>query len=617
MSLDDVVAFDGDDRGICSGPQRCDLPSSPNGSSTAQQTIDQGVQKLLTIVAQHAHSLQREAAQEAHQHSEKIVAQLRVENANLRAELARNTLLVSNLRSAGDARPDALVAWVESDTYEKDRSVDVIDFDDNAAKGKETEALSATASSSLRVCKISKGRKSTPPRFLRYGMSSHSLQSGDSQLKEEVHDAKPKKSIHQPLFADAAVMKEQVRKAINKPTYSVNDFYWKTGYCQKIARCSWFESITLGMIFFNGLWIAVDSDHNKAPTLLQADPIFQVADHFFCAYFVFEFSVRFGAFRRKRDGLRDFWFVFDFVMACTMVVDTWLLTIVFVTFPGHGFHDAPGDTSFLKLIRLTRLTRIARMAKLLHAVPELMILIKGLIVAARSVCCTLVLLVVIIYIFALAFKQLSEGTELGEQRFHSVLQSMRTLFLDATLPDLAGIVSEAGEENLGYSVLLVMFILLGSLTVMNMLIGILVEVVSVVSAMENEQLQVNFVKTKLQTLTYSESESSSDRISRLEFERLLVRPEAAKIIQEVGVDVVGLVDFADVIFADADELSFGDFMTVILQFRGTNNATVRDIVELRKFMTHELQKVDKIHAQLQYNQSMYDRSTSNQCTKLD
>merc|ERR1712032_1234273 len=235
-----------------------------------------------------------------------------------------------------------------------------------------------------------------------------------------------------------------------------------------------------------------------------------------------------------------------------------------------------------------------------------------------SVFCTLVLLVIIVYVFALAFRQLCEGTALGEQRFDSVSKSMSTLFLDATLPDLAAIVNEAGEESFGFSVLLMVFILLGSLTVMNMLVGILVEVVSVVSAVENEQLTVNFVKQKLQTLKYSESESSIDRISRHEFEKLLVRPEAAKIIQEVGVDVVGLVDFADVIFQDADELSFGEFMGLILQFRGTNNATVRDIVDLRKFMTQELQKVDKIQAQLQYNsvcnQSAYSQSTYNPST---
>jgi hypothetical protein len=55
-------------------------------------------------------------------------------------------------------------------------------------------------------------------------------------------------------------------------------------------------------------------------------------------------------------------------------------------------------------------------------------------------------------------------------------------------------------------------------------------------------------------------------------------------LTEVGVDVIGLVDFADVIFEDDDELSFGRFMEIVLELRGSNSATVKDIIELRKLL---------------------------------
>merc|ERR1719199_1054219 len=77
-------------------------------------------------------------------------------------------------------------------------------------------------------------------------------------------------------------------------------------------------------------------------------------------------------------------------------------------------------------------------------------------------------------------------------------------------------------------------------------------------------------------------------IARPEFEQLLLKPRAARIIQDVGVDVVGLVDFMDFIFKDGQELSFPEFMDVVLQLRGTNNATVRDVVDLRKFVLGEI-----------------------------
>merc|ERR1712157_205049 len=63
-------------------------------------------------------------------------------------------------------------------------------------------------------------------------------------------------------------------------------------------------------------------------------------------------------------------------------------------------------------------------------------------------------------------------------------------------------------------------------------------------------------------------------------------PEAAKIIQDIGVDVIGLVDFLDYIFKDGP-LSFGDFMELMLALRGTNTSTVKDIVDLRRYVASE------------------------------
>lgn len=65
-------------------------------------------------------------------------------------------------------------------------------------------------------------------------------------------------------------------------------------------------------------------------------------------------------------------------------------------------------------------------------------------------------------------------------------------------------------------------------------------------------------------------------------------PEAARIVSEIGVDVVELLDLSDFIFKDQVELTFADFLHLVLSFRGTNGATVKDIVELRKFLVGEL-----------------------------
>merc|ERR1712039_591233 len=86
-------------------------------------------------------------------------------------------------------------------------------------------------------------------------------------------------------------------------------------------------------------------------------------------------------------------------------------------------------------------------------------------------------------------------------------------------------------------------------------------------------------------------------ISKTEFCDILRNREATKALQEVGVDVVGLVDFVDFIFGgenseeEGTTLTFSDFMEVVLQLRGSNTATVKDVVDLRKFIQAQFQAI--------------------------
>mmetsp|Transcript_105965 Transcript_105965/g.167240 ORF Transcript_105965/g.167240 Transcript_105965/m.167240 type:complete len:668 (-) Transcript_105965:51-2054(-) len=386
---------------------------------------------------------------------------------------------------------------------------------------------------------------------------------------------------HNAVFADVEVMKEKVREAIAQKPYRVEDLYKENGFPQSIARSYMFEILTLVIIAINSVWISIDIDLNKSDSILEAKAPFIIVENFFLLFFVFELTMRFLAFERKRDCLGDAWFVFDSSLVTLMFIDTYMLPLwlKISTFKGAG------DTSILKLVRMTRISRMARMARLLKAFPELTILIKGIWVAARSVFFTLCLLTIIIYIFAVAFRQLTDDQEIGTKYFSTVPDSMKSLLLYGVLPDQAEIVNNVSRQHFLLGILSLIFILLASLTVMNMLVGVLVEVVSVVSSVEKEELKVNFVMSRLRFMLENTGlDANHDmKISRKELDTLLLDPTAARIIKDVGVDPVGLVDFGDYIFQDADDgLSFPQFIDIILQFRGSNNATVKDVVDLRK-----------------------------------
>mmetsp|Transcript_76919 Transcript_76919/g.135525 ORF Transcript_76919/g.135525 Transcript_76919/m.135525 type:complete len:655 (-) Transcript_76919:121-2085(-) len=387
------------------------------------------------------------------------------------------------------------------------------------------------------------------------------------------------------LFADVAGMKEKVRAGLVKEQYSVHNFYKTTGIAQKVARHSLFDNFTLGVIAFNAVWIAIDTDYNGAETLLAAQAHFQVMEHFFCFYFTWEWTMRYLAFKRKLDGLKDAWFVFDSMMVAMMVLETWVMTAVMLLLGGGG-GGGLGNASILRLVRLMRLSRMARMARLLRAMPELMILVKGMAAAMRSVMFTLVLLVGLLYVFGIAFKQLADGTEAGTLYYPTVPDAMYTLLLDGTFLDSLGkTLQVSGESSAVLPVIFLLFVLLAALTVMNMLIGVLCEVVSAVAATEQEEMTVSFVKHKMQ---YIMKESGLDQdgngeISQEEFMQIVENKQAMRTLAEVGVDPIGLIELGDMIFDEPDkELSFEEFMGVVLQLRGSNTATVRDIMDMRK-----------------------------------
>eukprot|EP00929_Paragymnodinium_shiwhaense_P073093 TRINITY_DN37152_c1_g1_i1.p1 TRINITY_DN37152_c1_g1~~TRINITY_DN37152_c1_g1_i1.p1 ORF type:complete len:819 (+),score=218.32 TRINITY_DN37152_c1_g1_i1:111-2567(+) len=387
-------------------------------------------------------------------------------------------------------------------------------------------------------------------------------------------------------FIDADAMKERVRETIKHKPYNVADKYHNDGWFQRIAKSTLFETMTLAVISFNAIWIAVDLDLNDATILTKAHPMFQIAEHSFCFYFFCEIIIRFGAFRDKSDCLKDAWFVFDSTLVLLMIFETWILTFA-TTFGSFDFASG----SILKIARLVRLTRMARLARIMRAIPELVILIKGIWVATRSVFFTLALLLIIVYVFAIAFKQLATD-HIYDEYFRTVPVAAVTLLLYAVLPDFAPIVIAVGEHNLGLGLLISFFILISSLTVMNMLVGVLVEVVGAVSSVEKETAIVCQVRSQLtEMLTTSKLDADNDgMLSRSEFENLLLEPQAAKMIQEVGVDVVGLVDLSDFIFKEKDEISYGDFMELVMQLRGNNAATMKDIVDMKKFVKLELEK---------------------------
>eukprot|EP00928_Gymnodinium_smaydae_P042647 TRINITY_DN28687_c0_g5_i2.p1 TRINITY_DN28687_c0_g5~~TRINITY_DN28687_c0_g5_i2.p1 ORF type:complete len:657 (-),score=133.08 TRINITY_DN28687_c0_g5_i2:90-2060(-) len=404
------------------------------------------------------------------------------------------------------------------------------------------------------------------------------------------------------VFYNTEDMKKDIREKMIKPKYDVSDFYKTEGLAQRMARHTYFETGTLVVICLNAVWISIDADYNSSDTLVQAPIAFQVIENMFCTFFVFEWLVRFTAFRRTLDCVRDSWFVFDSVLATAIVLETWVMTVFVLTW---GVQDSRGvrDISILRMARLLKITRIARLARLVRAFPELMIMIQAMIAGFRSVLFTLVLLCFLIYTYAIAFRQLMDGTPMGKLYFSSVPNAFHVLLVQGTfLDEVASLSHDLSQSSSpGIFLLFWSFVMLSALTLMNMLIGVLVEVVQAVAYTEKEAMTINYVKDRLERIYQQVSLSDNVDAAALTKDQFLVLISdkfVIKVLDEVGVDTVGLVDFVDFLFEpeeDVDEdgdtikvermLTFGEFVEFVMQLRGSNTCSVKDVVDLRKFVS--------------------------------
>jgi len=251
------------------------------------------------------------------------------------------------------------------------------------------------------------------------------------------------------------------------------------------------------------------------------------------------------------------------------------------------------------------------MARVLRSVPELVVLVKTIGVASRSVFFFFVFWLIIIYVYAVACRQITrDDNDIAGKYFESVPDAMNTLLLDGILPANAEFVNDLAAGNAVMWPVVVSFILLATLTVMNMLVGVLVEVVGVVAGTEKEKMSILDVKYQLQEAMDALDIDPGTPFPQYEFGKILMFPEMLQVMQNVDVDPVALADTADFIYEDMERemkavglkpgidseppgLTFETFIDTVLKIRGKNKATVKDVKEQTRIMKGLISRLEE------------------------
>lgn len=187
---------------------------------------------------------------------------------------------------------------------------------------------------------------------------------------------------------------------------------------------------------------------------------------------------------------------------------------------------------------------------------------------------------------------------------------MNTLLLDGILPQHAKTVNDLSGSDAYFFPLIMCFIVLSAITVMYMLIGVLVDVISSIAAAEKEGMTIAELASELRKLMSSMDRDADAPITLFEFRNFLHVRAFQAVMHTVNVDVMVLADQLDVIYEDEQAKAFGlpfpKFIDLILGMRGSNTATVKDVKEqykvLKKLMASEFDLLlNKLHIEFSSN----------------
>ena len=210
-----------------------------------------------------------------------------------------------------------------------------------------------------------------------------------------------------------------------------------------------FQFIVVSIIILNAITIGVNT-YNLGQFIRQS---INYIDYSITIFFVIEILIRFIAEPKKLNFFKSGWNIFD-----TLIV---LLSLV----------PIPNNSSFL----LLRLLRVFRVLRLISVVPELKKIIEALLSSVTRVFYVGLLLFIILYIYA-TIGSILFSTNIPE-RWGDVGISMITLFQVLTMSSWEQVMLPLQDIYWWAWIYFFSFIIICGITMLNLLIAILVDVV--------------------------------------------------------------------------------------------------------------------------------------------
>jgi Na+-transporting methylmalonyl-CoA/oxaloacetate decarboxylase gamma subunit len=240
-----------------------------------------------------------------------------------------------------------------------------------------------------------------------------------------------------------------------------------------------------------------------------------------------------------------------------MLIENWFIPLLQYALEDAGGGSAMGSFNMLRLLRLLRLTRVAR---LMRYNPELLVMVKGMVRATRAVFYVLIFLVLVMYVCAIVFTSMlisgpdADARRLSEvpapveaceededppasQLFNSIAMSMLSLLTHGVLGDnLAQAATIIMNDSPLLFWLFFLFFIFTALTLYNMLLGILCEVINRTQEEEQELATLNEVKETLMMAFETLDKTHDGLVSEVEWQQIKTDKAVIQAFCRLGID---------------------------------------------------------------------------------
>lgn len=232
---------------------------------------------------------------------------------------------------------------------------------------------------------------------------------------------------------------------------------------KRIERSAWFQGFIISIIVVAALTVGAKT--YALPYGIEKG--INYLDNFITVFFLVELSLRFIACDDKRHFFKDPWNIFD-----TIIVVGSLMPI-----------------SETEMILVARLLRVFRVLRLVSIIPDLRFLINALLKAIPKMGYIALLMFIIFYIFAAVGSIFFH--HVNEELWGDIAISMLTLFRIATFEDWTDVMYETMDVYPFSWIFYIIFIFLTAFVFLNMMVGVVLDVMTRETAEEEHENQEN------------------------------------------------------------------------------------------------------------------------------